>query len=365
MIAVQPFAESDIPEVADLFRRVLARVPCSLDRLVPYYRAIFFENPSADPRFRSLVHRGAGGRLSGFLGVVPREMLFRGRPIRLAVSTQFMVDPDVRQRMVGVQLLQQFMRGEQDLSIADRAGAVGSRVWEGLGGFSSVLYGMHWIRPLRPLRFASSMLGKRAGLRLLAGAARPFCALADRLATAVPRSHFRMTPPSTLGEPLSIETMLASFPALAGPRSLVPGYTEAGLSWQLKLMAEDPGRGRLERVAVREAGGRLLGWYLYHLSPGGTSEVVQVAWEKGAVNAVLDHLFYHAWKAGSVALRGRMDPHCAQEVSDKHCLFRRQGPLTLIHSRRQDILEAVYRNDAFLSRMEGEWWINFSGMAAD
>jgi len=34
---------------------------------------------------------------------------------------------------------------------------------------------------------------------------------------------------------------------------------------------------------------------------------------------------------------------------------------TLVHSRDADIMAAIHQGDAFLSRLEGEWWLRFLG----
>jgi hypothetical protein len=36
----------------------------------------------------------------------------------------------------------------------------------------------------------------------------------------------------------------------------------------------------------------------------------------------------------------------------------------LIHSRNEKLLNAIYHGDAFLSRLEGEWWMRFCDLAA-
>jgi len=50
-----------------------------------------------------------------------------------------------------------------------------------------------------------------------------------------------------------------------------------------------------------------------------------------------------------------------QALSDRRCWFRQEGTWTLVHSRHRDILSAVHQGDAFLSRLDGEWWLRFHG----
>ena len=55
----------------------------------------------------------------------------------------------------------------------------------------------------------------------------------------------------------------------------------------------------------------------------------------------------------------RVDPRNVQELSYRHCWCRWDGTSTLVHSRHPDVMAAIHRGDAFLSRLEGEWWMRF------
>ena len=76
---------------------------------------------------------------------------------------------------------------------------------------------------------------------------------------------------------------------------------------------------------------------------------------------MLRRLLLDAWRQGATALRGRLDPHRVQQLSDRHCWLRREGAWTLIHSRHADIVAAMERGAAGLSRLDGEWWLRFIG----
>jgi len=107
--------------------------------------------------------------------------------------------------------------------------------------------------------------------------------------------------------------------------------------------------------------GRLLGWFIYYAQPGTVNEVLQLAAREDSFDRVLQRLFSDAWRQGATALRGRLDPSYVQEFSDRHCWFRREGPWTLIHSRHADVVAAIERGAAGLSRLDGEWWMRFIG----
>jgi hypothetical protein len=85
----------DVPAVADLHTKLFfGPETASSDGLRNYYRTLFFDNPWYDDELPSLVYR-TNGRVTGFLGVVPRRMRLRQQPIRLVILHRLLVAPDV------------------------------------------------------------------------------------------------------------------------------------------------------------------------------------------------------------------------------------------------------------------------------
>jgi len=71
-----------------------------------------------------------------------------------------------------------------------------------------------------------------------------------------------------------------------------------------------------------------------------------------------DHLFERAYRGGAVAVSGQMDPAAFQALAARRCMFHHDGiSWFLIHSRDPEVLAAIHRGDAFLTRLEGEWCI--------
>jgi hypothetical protein len=70
-------------------------------------------------------------------------------------------------------------------------------------------------------------------------------------------------------------------------------------------------------------------------------------------------MFFDARRQGVAALSGRLQPDFMDEFRKKRCLLHHRGHWTLVHSGNTDALEAIYRGDAFLTRLEGEWIMRF------
>jgi hypothetical protein len=359
---IRPLAEADIPQVIDLHRRLLRNgQPFSAETessYRTYFNEIFLRHPWSDEGLPSLVYQGDQGKIAGCLGVLPCRMSWKGKPIHVAMGHHFMVEPDSRSTMAALELLKSFLLGPQDLALATEANNTSRKIWEGVGGRTSLLYSLRWTRALRPSRFVLSRLRTRPSLMPLAFAFSPFCLALDAVLARVPESHFKLSRPAATEEELTVAALFDGLRELSRRRGLSLMYDHRVLQWLLALLGQIKTPGSFQKVLVRDSGGKVLGWYLYYLKPGGLSEVVQIGAPGKAMEEVLDHLFYHAWRGGSVAVSGQVDPFFMQDFLTKHC-FLHGGSWTLVHSRDSGLLQTIDRGDIFLTRLEGEWTIGF------
>jgi len=358
---IRPFGEHDIPQVARLHQTVFkprGRTDSSaLDSYDSYFRDVFFDNPFCDPCLPSLVYED-DDRIVGFLGRVPRPMAINGRRFQAAVSSQFIVEPTSPVGLVAVRLAKAFLEGSQDLSIADDATDVSRRIWEGLGGATAPLLSLHWTRPLRPARLVASLLRRRGGLAPLGVAASPLATIIDSLATRLPRSHFyQACAPGSVKDldAATVSNVVADFNDV---QTLHVEHNEQTLAWLFERAARSRPGGRLVKTVLRN-GRKPLGWYIWHLDEGRIAEVLQLQATLSSIRAVLDHLFYDAWRFGAIAVSGRLDPRFLQALSDTYCLFHRRGPWMLTHARRPELLQAFQAGSVSFSRLDGEWSLAF------
>jgi hypothetical protein len=353
---VRPLREDDVPAAAALFERVYpqhrwrSRAACEA-----YFREILFANPWRDPALPSWAAE-EGERVCGLYAIVPRRMRLNGRVLRVAVGCQHMVDPGPRRGLTALRLTQACLGGPQDLTLADGANDLMRRMWHGIGGAVPLLYGLHWTRPLRPARHALGLLEQR-GVPL-ARMARPLAAAADALAAHLPPNRFLREAPGTQDSTLSAEDMLALLPEVLHGAVLRPEYDARSLGWLLEQAGRKLRFGRL-RSRIVHAQGRAIGWYLAYVRRGAAAEVLQLAAREGCFERVLRHLLADAWRGGATAVRGRVDPRYAQELSRRHCWFRWDGTWTLAHTRDAEVAAAQHSGEAFLSRLDGEWWLRF------
>lgn len=355
---IRPLRADDLPDIVALRRRSFnsGQRTDPVD-LAGYCERVFLRNPWRDEELSSLVYENAAGQPMGFIGVIPRRMVFQGQPIRVAVATQMMVAPEAR-GLAGLQLVRKLLSGPQDLTLSDTANDTARRVWTTVGADEILLYGFSWERVLRPWRSLRwQVADKHLALRAAAYAAGPFLVAGDMIAKQFPAYHIPR-PAGTLGR-LDAETITTHADRLMQDRVLRPAYDVQSLGWLLAEAAEKKEFGSLGGGIVRSVDGEIAGWFAHYTAKRKVSQVVLFAARRATQALVMDHLLYDVARLGAIAISGRLDPALLPMLpAPVHCL-RYQAPWTLAYSRRPEILRALEKGDAFFSRLDGEWWLSF------
>jgi CelD/BcsL family acetyltransferase involved in cellulose biosynthesis len=357
---VRPVEAADIPQVAELHRKRFGPRTGNLaevDRCYRYFfREVFLDNPSRDNDLPSIVYE-AGGKIVGFLGVTLRPVQLNGHSIRAAVSSMFMVDPENSlSGLAAVQLLRCFMSGPQDFSFADEATTPTRRLWERYGGTTSLLHSMYWTRPLRPAAFLNVRLRHKRNLGTIMRLSDPLCAAADAVLARATGLAVQ-EPRGLLHEDLDEYSLLDYCRESWVSETAHPQYDARSLRWLLEMANHGGAGGTLYKIAVRNPVGKPLGWYLYYLSKDGIAEVLQVGSTVAPVTEVLDHLLAHAAARGAVAATGRFDPRIVQDLGYSLTLNPRYW--MLVHSRDPELLHLLERGAHPLTRLDGEWCLQF------
>jgi CelD/BcsL family acetyltransferase involved in cellulose biosynthesis len=357
---IRPFASNDVGQVARLHHRLYRSGEEYSREIDQAYRLFFHDvylgNPWYEEKLSPLVYEEADGRITGFLGVQPRSMSIGGRPIRAAISSMFMVDPNSRCGLAALQLMKTFMSGPQDLSLADEATEGARKLWERLGGRTSPLNSIYWTLPLRPAGFVNLRMARRDRLRPFAKASLPFCKTID-WALAAAGERFRPAPSRLMEADLDVKALLECAKTLWDSRRLHPVYQEASLRWLLESGEHEGAGGNLEKLALQNADHELVGWYIYHLNKGGVAELLQIGFKDNSTKDVLDHLLHRTWSQGAVAIAGRLDRRLMPHLGGNYLMNPRYW--MLVHSRDSELVDLVDRGENHLSRLEGEWCLQF------
>jgi hypothetical protein len=356
---VRAMRYEDIPAVAALRQQVFRRTERASPReLASYLDQIFFQSPAGDhPARDSLVYEDGAGRLAGFLGVIPRQMHFGTRTLQVRVGTQLMVAPEAP-GLVGRRLTRALCDGPQDLILSDTANDAARRLWESIGGHVAVSHSFSWYRALQPLRLRARGAATSIGTRVASLAARPLISLADAILTM--RAGVRPVPEaSDRVSDLVIERDLSALTSVLAHWQLRPLYSATSLQWTLEQVERKRGCGPLRARIIRDAAERGVGWFIYCGARGDLAQVVQIGARKHETSRVLAHLFADGHARGVVGMTGRLDPAAAPALTAAGAWFTHEGPWVLAHARDRTILSAFETGRAFVSRLDGEWWLGF------
>jgi hypothetical protein len=271
-----------------------------------------------------------------------------------------MSDPAVRHRAVGALLLRRYLAGPQDITMAGGASET-ARIWKSLGGHIVGLRSITWIRVFN-LPSTAAYLLKRLGKSRLKPIAYPLLVAAQAATDRTTALSLWVKEPTTRTEDLSPRALLECLPSMSNGLRIRPDYDERFLSWLFDEMAKVRSRGALIRRLVRDPNGRILGWYVAYLQPGGVSHTLQIGAKDRDVEAVIDHLFYEAQQRRVAFLTGQLESRLLEPLTRRRCVFH---PVTnfLVHSRNREILNTVLAGQAMISGMEGEEWMGHEGEA--
>jgi len=159
----------------------------------------------------------------------------------------------------------------------------------------------------------------------------------------------------------SSETVLQCLNGMTRGRELQPHYDLSSLRWLLEKAGEQKKHGQLRSSVVRNSKAEIVGWHFYYARRRGVSQVLQFGGKDASFDDVLGSLFRDAWLQGATAISGQVDPKFARQLAKNHCGFTWTGGV-LAHAKNRDISNAIHRGDAFLSRLDGEWWMRFCDM---
>jgi hypothetical protein len=143
-------------------------------------------------------------------------------------------------------------------------------------------------------------------------------------------------------------------------KALRPDYDRRGFEWILEMARQKEQFGEFVKHTVLN-GSTVIGWYMFYARPLGVAEVLQVVAKPGSFEQVFRHLCSRALQHGSVALEGLVDPAVLRDLEKNKCLLFERNLTTIAHSENPEILNSMFRGEAFLTRLDAEWWTRLQG----
>ena len=244
MTEIRPFAEADLPPVADLLAAAFTTSygPAGWQR---FLRVSCWRARGRIPSFPRSSPADDDGAVFGFIGTNVRRATFDGRPIRLACTAHLAVAPGSRGTPVGAFLLRRVLGGAQDATITDTANEVVLQLLESLGGR---------VEPLRSLVVddrpapAGVDRARRRGRRPPRRRRAPPVARRRRAASTHPAAGRGAATwsrrDSGTGEPLDASTFLRHLDDVAPAARLRLAYDADYLAWLFDALEQGGGRRR-------------------------------------------------------------------------------------------------------------------------
>ncbi|MGE4092147.1 MAG: hypothetical protein AB7G75_15030 [Candidatus Binatia bacterium] len=363
---VRTVRESDLSALVALHETIYpAGASGDLATRTAYLKRLLFQHPWQADGAPSLVYENATGDLVGLIGVVPRPMEWKGQPLRMTTTHNYMVDPSHRSSLAGISLLKTYLAGSQDLSLCQAASGLPQKLWRSFGGTIDNLHSFHWLWPLRSVTYISDRLAGHGIPPLVVRALKAGGRVLDAFIDRVRARAFGGVQAHVDYKDLSVEHWLDGIIENSRGRALRPVYDVMTLQWLLQILEGKRRFGTLRKHAIYKTNGEHLGYYIYYATTNDISYVLQVGARTGAEGSVLDALARDAWEQGALALSGWLDTRFIPDISERALYWKYQhdGPV-LIYTRDSELEAAMCRGDAWLTPLEAEWWMWNHGWVA-
>lgn len=348
MSAVRPLEPEDLPKVAEIYADFVEWDDEHVPATAEFFRRLVYEDPFADPEVPPLVYDDPEDGVVALRCVHHRPFVLGDRELRIACAGPMVVDSDHRGRGIATALLERYFDGPQDISSGDRAVDAVHSVWE-RRGTTHHAWSVGWSRVLAPAGLLAGAAARRRGMERT-----PAGGLISALETPLAR-RLEPEPPTGTTEPLTNQALIDLMPDLEEQFPLRPVYSDDYLTWLFEMM-ELVNLGRLVRRLVRDDDGRPAGSYVMYVNPQWRAHVIQVAAAGDDVGLVLDHLMHDAAKQGAVEVQGRAEAHLLPYLRERRMRIV-WADWAHVKSDDPELVNTVLSGRAFLTRMEGEWWI--------
>ena len=355
--------KEDIPALAKMHLKIYgAPYKGSIDSLELHFRRVLFDNSWYDEEIPSLVLRSKKGDIEGFQGVMVRRMIYKGKPIRVAVLHSLMVDPDCGSPMAVILLMKKVLSGPQDLAFADGSNARSTPFWRAMGAEVSYLHSMHWLCLFRPFKHYGNILGKKRGLIGLLGRASGFASAFPDFFVRIFWRRYIQSRQVGNGRVLEVDcrALLLSMNNSFRLSLLHPEYTESDLQSMADFFEGKTYSGHPHGIEVFNEKNQRVGSCVYRDSTAKGMNVLFLWARQDATDFVFNQVLKYALNLGVSNLGGRMDPRFLKSISDYPGRIRQRDLWFILHSRDSEILDAIHQGDAVLSEFDNEFIVTYS-----
>lgn len=351
---IRKMTADDVEVISDMSMEMFPRSKeMTREQQIKMIRRLYLENPFNCDGNVSLVYESPDGDVGGFLGVIKKKMIWRGRSIKVSHSNHLMIRDTERSTLASVALVKTMMQDDHDFCFADSSSDTSRFIWERCGGVTAWGHSMYYRHLLQPLSFICNRLPLNYVRFLL----KPVSKAGDFVFNHVPGSPFKFDLPHCRIEELNIPELLQLMKEVHRNIAVRPVYSTDTLVWLIESLKIEERYGPLKAIKIINDRGYTAGWVLYHQKKNGACEVLQLEARKGMKDLVFQALCYHAYQGGGVELDGRLDPRLFKNFGNRTTIFVPGKFWTLVYSRNPDLMADLQSGNAVLTRLEGDLWL--------
>ena len=352
---VRPMRPDDSEAVATLFTRVFRPgAPAPDPDLVPYLDRLCFTAPGYSPETGSMVYDHPCTGLRSALLSIPFGFQFEGQPLTARLLSSFMADG--REGQVGAARLSRHFRAPtQDLVFSESASLVSAAHSEIGGGYTSPVHSLEWRRVFRPMRAAALTVRQSLPAVGRALALAPWSLADHPLRRVKPSLRVDMSPGHVVENATAEEFRRPALQMLARFR-LRPVWSEAEFAWLVDIARQNRHLSPLQFRLVRNAGGQIIGGFVFGGHPGQRAEVLNILCYSGAENDTVTAVFPSLDAEGFAMAVGMAQPFLLAPLQRHSWLTLKHRGFFCIASRHEPVMQAIREGSFYAGGLASESW---------
>ncbi|MBB3944387.1 hypothetical protein GGQ73_000310 [Rhizobium skierniewicense] len=346
---VRPAEPADVAQIADLFASVFrGRSKPNKTELNTYLTQLMFSHPNYTPDNGSIVSVDGTGNVKSVLIILPMTYRIGEEPVTARLACAFMAADDANPRSIAALIFQLRPRVNQ-ISFSDSAAPVSVSHLKAIGGVELPVQSLRWYKVFKPLPAATGYVRRRVSQKypaLLHQGSLPLPASMSGSRTA---SGFSASPVDVDMYAQYANQFLANY-------TVAPVYSAPDLDWTIKASSDALGQGRLVLAQVQDGNGVVNGVFSFVRARGGEAQILDLLWQTGKQEAVVDTVFTSLKEAGFAFASAQVRPEIIPALSKQKGIWYRHVTGVSAASRSPEFKQAMQSGQAYIGGVAGESW---------
>lgn len=346
---VRPAEPADVPQIADLFTSVFRphSKPDKAD-LEACLSQMLFTHPRYTGDNGSVVSADGAGTVKSALTILPMTYRIGEDIVSARLACTFMAAKDANARSIAA-LIFQLRPRENQISFSDSAAPVSVSHLKAIGGTELPVQGLRWYKMFKPVPATTGYVRRRLSARFprfLRAGSLPRCTAPAGTRAASGHSVFEATPTDYADY---ANRFLSGY-------AVAPVYSAQELGWILSASIGTGNRGRLVLAQVHDENGDICGVFSFVGVVGGEAQILDLLFEEGAADAVLDAALAALEAAGFAFASAQLRPEMIPSLSRYNRIWYRHITGVAATCKSPEFKAAMKTGQAYIGGIAGESW---------